>query len=166
MDRKAQMMDAGTALFTSEQGFGSVLGQVKAEMESGGGTIYKAIDTDASSLPHSTGDFDLFLDFSTRWRNLYISCRIEDAGTDADGRHRYAAVFKQGDSSGRVRDYTMLTVCVILVLAMIAAPDAIRITAGILLIILIGYLWLAPSEKGQERVKDIIKALQDKDLQG
>ena len=164
MDKKAQMMDAGTALFSSEEGFGSTLGAVKAAMEAGGGKIYRKMDADASVFPATTGEFDLFLDFSTRWRNRYVSCTLEDAGMTPDGLHRYAAVFKQGDSSSRVRDYTLLTACVAIILVASVAPGVIRIVSGVLLLLLIAYVWISPSEKGQERVKDIISSLQQTSL--
>lgn len=159
MDKKIQMMDAGTALFTISEDFGTALGMVKTAMGAFGGTVYRAIETGTDGFPEGAADADLLLDFSSRWRNRCISCKLEYAGEAEGGKHRYAAVFKQGDSSGRIRDYTLLTLCVIIVLGMITAPGAIRIIAGILLIILIGYWRISPSKDARIRVEEIIKSL-------
>lgn len=159
MDKKIQMMDAGTALFTINEDFGTALGMVKTAMGAFGGRVYRATDSQTVSFPEGAADADLLLDFSSRWRNRCISCKLEYAGTDVNGKHRYAAVFKQGDSSGRIRNYTLLTLCVIIVLGMIAAPGTIRIIAGILLVIFIGYWKISPSKDARIRVEEIIKSL-------
>ena len=76
---KVQMMDAGMTLFESEQNYGNALGQVKAELEVYG-NVLKPCELADAALPESTGDCDLFLDWSTFWRVRYISCHLESAG--------------------------------------------------------------------------------------
>lgn len=101
IDRNLQMMDAGMRLFETEKPFGNVLGGIKHEMESYG-KVYRRSDSTPSMFPDSTGDCDLFLDWSTPLRKRCISCRLEDAGaagTTPEGEeiHRYAVSFKEGD---------------------------------------------------------------------
>ena len=75
------MMDAGMRLFETEKPFGNVLGGIKHEMESYG-KVYRRPDSTPSMFPDSTGECDLFLDWSTPLRKRCISCRLEDAGDD------------------------------------------------------------------------------------
>ncbi len=81
--KKVQMMDAGTALFEMEGGFGTALGQIRAELKEFG-----KVSDDGE---------DIVLDFSTAWRKRFISCHLESAGENGD-RHKYAAVFKEGSA--------------------------------------------------------------------
>lgn len=116
--RNAKMLDAGTAYFVSNKGYGTVLGQVKAEMEEYG-RVYKYTEFSAEQLPVSYRGCELILDFSTLWRNRYILCKLEDSGkigdtTDGEIR-RYSAVFIEGDSSGILRNfcYTIIIISLI-----------------------------------------------------
>lgn len=63
-DGKVQMLDAGMILFETKSDFGDTLGQVKAEMEVYG-NVLKPADLSEAELPESTGECDLFLDWST-----------------------------------------------------------------------------------------------------
>ena len=86
MNIKVQMMDAGMTLFETKEGFGNTLGQVKAEMEEYG-KVLKANELEGVALPESTGDYDLFMNWSTIWRVRYISCHLESAGLEEkDGK--------------------------------------------------------------------------------
>lgn len=181
IDRKAQMMDAGTALFESEKGFGTSLGQVKAEMKTFG-KVYDVTDDPSEianggkfnenmvslhDLPVSTSDCDLFLDFSTIWRKRYISCKFEDAGTtgkytsDGEEIRRYAATFKEGNRSSHLRAGTHIVLILFMIIAMISgtAKGAICITAGILLILFVVFDWMTPSKDSQHAVKHIEAAI-------
>lgn len=178
MDRKAQMMDAGTALFESKEGFGTSLGQVKAEMKRFG-KVYEVSTGDEEAdkfhdsvispaeLPESTDRCDLFLDFSSPWRNRYISCLFEDAGDTgkrtADGEHirRYAATFKEGNTSTPLRAGVHIGLIVIIAVLVVSGlvSGAVSVVAGILLCFLVVYSWLTPSKDSQAIVKGIEAAL-------
>ena len=117
-DRKAQMMDAGTAFFEAKEGYGSILGEIKAEMEVYG-KVLKISEIDNKELPFTTKECDLFLDFSNAFRHRYISCLLMDAGdtgkiTDK-GEHirRYAAVFKEGNTSSGLRNMFIIIIIAI-----------------------------------------------------
>ena len=101
MNIKTQMMDAGMALFTSEKPFGTVLGGIKMEM-SKYGAVRRANEISAEEIPDTTGECDLFVDWSTPLRWRAISCRLEDAGpagTNAEGAELRAI---DGGGRGRV----------------------------------------------------------------
>ena len=96
-DTRVQMMDAGMKLFESENGFGTCIGQVKANLKETG-KVLEARELEGIALPGSTGDFDLFVDRSNLWRKKYVSCRIEYAGEREEGGKtifRYAASFRE-----------------------------------------------------------------------
>ena len=90
-----QMMDAGSVLIETGEGFGSVIGCVKAELAEYGEV--------------KATDFGFSMDFSNSWRRRRISCTVEDAGstgrTDSEDREirRYAVTFKEGNASGWLR---------------------------------------------------------------
>lgn len=103
IDKRAQMMDAGMRLFQTEKPFGTVLGGINTEMAKYG-KVLRANETDPSQLPDTTGDCDLFLDWSSAFKNRYISCKLEDAGmvgTTAEGEpvRRYAVTLKEGNTN-------------------------------------------------------------------
>lgn len=101
-DGKVQMLDAGMVLFETKSDFGDTLGQVKAEMEVYG-KVLKPADLSEAELPESTGECDLFLDWSSIWRVRYISCHLESADGGESDPHRYAATFKEGNRSTMLR---------------------------------------------------------------
>ncbi len=87
MNIKTQMMDAGMTLFTSEKPFGTVLGGIKMEM-SKYGAVRRANEISPEEVPDTTGECDLFVDWSTPLRWRAISCRLEDAGRGNQRRRR------------------------------------------------------------------------------
>lgn len=108
MDSKIQMMDAGSVFFSMEEGFGTAMGQVRAEMKAFG----------------RVGDVDdwMLLDSSDLWMKRYVLCRVEDAGM-SDGRHRYCAVFREGSRSTPLRNLCLLACAAgCLVFAFTATP--------------------------------------------
>lgn len=156
------MMDAGTAFFKAKEGYGSILGQIKAEMEVYG-KVFKATDFDIKDLPFSTKECDLFLDFSTFWRNRYISCRLEDAGEtgestkDKETVRKYAASFKEGNTDTKFRGGVYACLIILFVLSSILG-FAIHFVAGLLCLAAAFYLgcnWIAPSVKSQKTVKNL-----------
>lgn len=117
IDRKVQMMDAGMRFFESEKPLGTVLGGIKNEMGRYG-RLMRRNEIDPEELPATTGDCDLFLDRSSRFKSKYLSCRVEDAGTvgkTADGEeiHRYAASLKEGNRNTNVGLYVHLALIII-----------------------------------------------------
>ena len=168
LDKKAQMMDAGTAFFKAKDGFGSVLGQIKAEMEVHG-KVWKASETNMEDMPFSTKEYDLFLDFSTIWRNRYISCRLEDAGDtgrltqDGEAIRKYAASFKEGNTGTKLRGF----VHAFLIISLLAAFFSffpLNIVIRLLCFcaaLYIGYRWLTPSLISQKTVKALKKNIEN-----
>ena len=99
--KNVQMMDAGCVLFQTEKPYGIVLGGVKREMEKFGKVLRKT-EFNPEDLPETTGDCDLFLDWSAWHRLRCIACKVEDAGIvgktdEGEEIHRYAVSFKEGD---------------------------------------------------------------------
>lgn len=161
-DKKVQMMDAGMQLFESGQNYGLVLGQVKAEMEVYG-PVLKSSEFEGAEFPESTGECDLFMDYSTFWRVRYISCHLEGAGTVSEGEnpvYRYAATFKEGNRSTLFRGISMFLVVAACVVAMLAVPGLFKL-AFIALGLFAGYVWIRPSAKAQAIVSALQKSLQD-----
>ena len=163
MNIKTQMMDAGMTLFTSEKPFGTVLGGIKMEM-SKYGAVRRANEISADT----TGECDLFVDWSTPLRWRAISCRLEDAGpagTNAEGAElrRYAASFKEGNKNRVAK--------VVIVLALVAAlvalgvigvkgvPGIFTVLAGIAAAAAVVILGLRPSVKAQQAIKDLMETV-------
>lgn len=145
-------MDAGMTLFRAVSGFGDTLGQVAAELEVYG-NVLKPCDMADAKLPESTGDCDLFLDWSTPWRIRYISCIVESAGKD-----RYAATFKEGNRSTVLRGAAMF--CLLVSFAATALlGHGICAIAGIIFAGLTAYLWILPSRKAQNTVRKLMDNL-------
>ena len=96
-DTRVQMMDAGMKLFESENGFGTCIGQVKANLKETG-KVLEARELEGIALPSSTGAFARFVARLNLWRKKYLSCRIEYAGEREEGGKtifRYAASFRE-----------------------------------------------------------------------
>lgn len=177
---KIQMMDAGTALFTGKDGFGSAIGTVKAEMEVYGKTLRPG-EFRPEDLPAAVRDCDLLMDSRTGWRRRIIACKVEDAGSTGkrteDGKEirRYAAVFKEGHCGTGLRGAVHGILCAVLLAFMVpgflpgvlseriaalpAAAGAFRILAGILLLLVTLYSWMAPSRNAPHVVNQIQLAL-------
>lgn len=161
-DRKTLMMDAGTAVFTCEKGFGSAIGKVKAAMAHYG-KVLTANHLEAEALPSSCRGCDLLLERSTPWRTRYISCKVSSCGEG------YAAEFKEGSRSGLLRSVTFaalilcLTVLTFLPSSLfpgaLAAAGALRRITCIALALLAAWLWMVPSLSGVKTVKAIAKSL-------
>ena len=154
MNIKVQMMDAGMTLFETKEGFGNTLGQVKAEMEEYG-KVLKANELEGVALPESTGDYDLFMNWSTIWRVRYISCHLESAGLEEkDGKtvYRYAATFKEGNKSTCFRGAVMLMFLIAFAVETIFVPGLLYTLQGLVFTGLTAYIWMLPSRKAQKTV--------------
>ena len=156
------MMDAGTALFESKDGYGSVLGQIKAELKEFG-VLSTPEDFPTEAMPPSTAEYDLFLDYSTCWRNRYISCRIEDAGdtgrtTDiGEPIRRYAISFKEGNRSTGFRILIHVLIMAALLAGVILSGQWYLTLLAVLLGLLTFYQLLVPSKKAQHTVQLLIQ---------
>ncbi len=158
---KVQMMDAGMTMFESEQNFGNVLGQVKAEMEVYGKVLRPSEIGDAE-LPESTGACDLFLDWSTAWRVRYISCHLESAGEivrDGKTLQRYAATFKEGNKSTVLRGCVMLVLLLSFVADVFVVDGALFTIINIVLAAFVAYLWILPSRKAQRVISKLMASM-------
>jgi len=158
MDRKAQMMDAGTALFSSGEEFGPTIGRVMAEMAVYG-KVFKPSEIDPEILPFSTGRCDLFLDWSTPWRYRYISALVEDV--PGEGERRYAVTFKEGNRSTPLRAgvHILLILCF---LSLFFWGNAWLGICGVAAACLTAYRWVAPSRKAVRVVRALIAKLSTK----
>ena len=117
LDKNVHMMDAGMRLFESEKPIGTVIGGIKNEMGQYG-RLSRYNEIDQEGLPPTTGECDLFLDRSTRFKSKYLACKVEDAGMvgkTADGEeiHRYAASLKEGNRNTNVGIYVHLALIII-----------------------------------------------------
>lgn len=164
-DKRAQMMDAGCALFESKDGMGTALGQVKAEMKEYG-EVSETAEVALENLPHSTDKADFVLDFSSFWRNRYVSCLVQDAGDtgrrtpDGEPIRLYAAVFKEGNKGTRFRDFLYVVVLLYLFVDLFCFTyQLISILCGTALILLVTFSWICPSRSAQRTVKEIIANL-------
>lgn len=158
-DGKVQMLDAGMVLFETKSDFGDTLGQVKAEMEVYG-KVLKPADLSEAELPESTGECDLFLDWSTIWRVRYISCHLESADGGESDPHRYAATFKEGNRSTKLRGAVMAVLLAGFVLDIVFLHGVLNTICAVLLAALTtAYVWILPSRKAQKVVKALMKAL-------
>ena len=164
LDRKVQMMDAGTGLFETAKPFGTVLGGLKVELEKYG-KVLRAQEIDPVDLPETTGACDLFLDWSTPLRKRYIACRLEDAGGagktgEGEEIRRYAASFKEGNRNTPLRKICILLIAHIFFIGGIVdgldIPRVITSIAGVALGLLVMYLWLKPSTLAQKQVRRLV----------
>ena len=159
-DTRVQMMDAGMKLFESENGFGTCIGQVKANLKETG-KVLEARELEGIALPGSTGDFDLFVDRSNL-RKKYLSCRIEYAGEREDGGKtifRYAASFREGNRSRGLRAVTMLVLMLLSAAAAVVFNSFISYLAGFAAIVAIACLWIMPSGEAVRTVRRLMSEL-------
>lgn len=162
IDKRTQMMDAGMVLFEDNESFGNAIGRVRVLMERNGKVMGRQ-DIDAETLPESTGEFDLFQDWSSAWRTRYISCHVESAGEkDVNGVKTgiYAASFKEGSRNTRLRGVTMAFILVILLAAIFAVGNFLVTVLCIALMGVTAYLWIRPSEKSIRNVFRITSELE------
>jgi len=158
---RVQMMDAGMTLFSSPENFGTVMGIVREKMERHG-KVLKPAELSAAKLPDSTGECDLFLDWSTWWRVRYISCHIESAGeTDRKEVHRYAATFKEGNRNTRFRGAVMIFFLLCCLAAIFSGQGLLCTLAGLLLAFMVAYIWILPSGKARRVVTALMQELKD-----
>ncbi len=165
LDRKTQMMDAGMVLFETEKPFGTVLGGLKTELAAYG-RVLRGDEIRKDEIPDSTGECDLFLDWSTpiRWR--CVSCRLEDvghAGQTAEGEEirRYAVSFKEGCRNRRSRILVTQTLAAALIIlgfvGIPGIPSVFTVIAGFAAAFVLEYLALRPSVKSQKMVAGLLK---------
>ena len=169
IDKKVQMMDAGMTLFTSEKPFGTVLGGIKTEM-SRYGAVKRPGEISLDSVPDTTGECDLFLDWSTPFRWRAISCKLEDAGpagTNSEGdevRH-YAASFKEGNKNRKGKVVSVLALAVLsIAVGMIGIdgiPGIFTVAAGLLVAAFVLVFGLRPSKNAQKAVKDLMRIISE-----
>ena len=167
IDKKVQMMDAGMTLFTSAKPFGTVLGGIKTEM-SKYGDVKRSNEISADSVPDTTGECDLFLDWSTPFRRRAVSCRLEDAGpagrnVGGEDLRRYAVSFKEGNKNRGFKVACVLAlaaaVIVLGVIGLDGVPGIFTIAASIAVAAGVLIFGLRPSPKAQKavvRLMDII----------
>ena len=165
--KKVQMMDAGMTLFTSAKPFGTVLGGIKTEM-SKYGDVKRSNEISADSVPDTTGECDLFLDWSTPFRRRAVSCRLEDAGpagrnVGGEDLRRYAVSFKEGNKNRGFKVACVLAlaaaVIVLGVIGLDGVPGIFTIAASIAVAAGVLIFGLRPSPKAQKavvRLMDII----------
>lgn len=165
IDRNVQMMDAGMVLFTSEKPFGTVLGGIKTEMAKLG-NVRRSNEFALSELPDTTGECDLFVDWSTALRWRAISCRLEDAGlvghnSDGEEIRRYALCLKEGDKNrkGKVAVVFLFAAMLITlgVTGVSGVPVFLTAPIGIALAALAVFFGLRPSVKAQNAVRNLLE---------
>jgi len=153
LDKKTQMMDAGMILFSNAEPYGTTIGRIKEIMEKYG-RVFKANELDYSLLPSSTGECDLFMNFSTPWRTRYISCKCEVSGD------KYAASFKEGNRSGILRSITFILLAILLLtLGIICHLGIWGVILGIVSAAIALYLWIIPSKKSRIILSEIMNRL-------
>ena len=152
IDDKVQMMDAGMRLFESEKPYGIVLGGIKTEMAKYG-KVLRPNEIDQSELPPTTGECDLFMDRSTKFKSKYMTCKLEDAGTvgktqDGEDIHRYAATLKEGNRNTNVGIYVHLALILIwAMLGWLVSDGSILLTLALLAVGIYGaWRQLRPSK--------------------
>lgn len=167
IDKKVQMMDAGMTLFTSGKPFGTVLGGIKTEM-SKYGDVKRPNEISADSVPDTTGECDLFLDWSTPFRWRAISCRLEDAGPagrneDGEEIRRYAASFKEGNKNRGLKVALVLAfaaaVIALGVVGLGGVPGIFTIIAAVAVAAALLVFGLRPSPKAQKAVRNLMDVI-------
>ena len=169
IDKKVQMMDAGMVLFTSEKPFGTVLGGIKAELTKLG-DVKRSNEISMDELPDTTGECDLFVDWSSPLRWRAISCLLEDAGlvghnSDGEEIRRYAVSFKEGNKNRKGKVLAVLAAVVALILWGIAGVDGIpgifTVSLGAALAAGLLILCLRPSVKAQNVIRNLIETVKE-----
>ncbi|MCI2108553.1 MAG: hypothetical protein LKK12_00915 [Bacteroidales bacterium] len=161
--KNVQMMDAGCVLFQTEKPYGIVLGGVKREMEKYGKVLRKT-EFNPEDLPETTGDCDLFLDWSAWHRLRCIACKVEEAGIvgktdEGEEIHRYAATFKEGNANAPIRKIFAWGLAILLLLVSIFIKFPIPRSLAIIIAIVLGIgtaiLLLRPSQKAQSAIRSL-----------
>ena len=161
--KNVQMMDAGCVLFQTEKPYGIVLGGVKREMEKFGKVLRKT-EFNPEDLPETTGDCDLFLDWSAWHRLRCIACKVEDAGIvgktdEGEEIHRYAATFKEGNANAPIRKKFAWGHAILLILVSIFIKFPMPRPLAIIIAIVLGIgtviLLLRPSQIAQRAIRTL-----------
>ncbi len=169
IDNNVQMMDAGMVLFTSEKPFGTVLGGIKAELTKLG-DVKRANEISMDELPETTGECDLFVDWSSPLRWRAISCRLEDAGlvghnSDGEEIRRYAVSFKEGNKNRKGKVLAVFVAVVTLIIwgnvGVDGVPGIFTVTLGIAFAVGLLILCLRPSVKAQNVIRNLIGTVRD-----
>jgi hypothetical protein len=169
LHKHVQMMDAGCVLFQTEKPYGIVLGGVKREMERYG-RVLRRTEFSPDDVPETTGDCDLFLDWSAWHRVRCIACKLEDAGTvgrteEGEEIHRYAASFKEGNANTPVRKVIAWGAAILLLLVSIfikfPIPRALAIIIAIAIGIFLVIEMLRPSRKAQNAIRSFCETLKE-----
>ena len=169
IDKKVQMMDAGMVLFTSEKPFGTVLGGIKAELTKLG-DVKRSNEISIDELPDTTGECDLFVDWSSPLRWRAISCRLEDAGlvgTNADGNEirRYALCLKEGNKNRKCKVAAVLLTAVIFIIGGMCGIDSVprifTVPAGVMLAACVVIFGLRPSVKAQSAIRNLAETVRE-----
>jgi hypothetical protein len=146
LDKDVKMMDSGLSLISSEKDFTTVSNQIMTILGSDGGKVSK------------TGPSDMVLDYSTPWRNKFISCHLEEDGKDAQGKTRYAASFMEGNASNWLRRLTQLTtLTVVLVITAILSHGFLEVILFILFILTYLFVSVLPSYRSQKRMERTVR---------
>lgn len=112
IDTDLLMLHAGTAIFSSDNSFGIVLGNLKAEL-SKYGTVYQISDNGdqfntsirENALPKTIGKADFFIDCSSILRKSYLSCKIENSTPG-----HYALTVKEGNSANKTTLWIIIAI--------------------------------------------------------
>lgn len=167
IDKKVQMMDAGMTLFTSAKPFGTVLGGIKTEM-SGYGRVRRSNEISVEDIPDTTGECDLFMDWSTPWRWRAVSCKLEDAGAagvnqDGEAVRRYAASFKEGNKNRGAKVAIVVALALLSVIlgfvGIDGVPGIFTIIAGFVVSAFVLIIGLRPSRKAQLAVRNLMSVI-------
>lgn len=168
-DKKTQMMDAGMALFVSPKSLGTVIGGVMVELRKSG-KVLRRNDIDPSSLPESTGDCELFLDWSTPMRWRYVSATVEDAGeagTNAEGEplRRYAVSFKEGNRNKAVKKAIVYALAAAILALGITGIKGVPGFITVILALVIDFIMvmeaLKPSVEAQKRITSLLSIMKE-----
>jgi hypothetical protein len=169
LHKNVQMMDAGCVMFQTEKPYGIVLGGIKREMERYG-KVLRRTEFSPDDVPETTGDCDLFLDWSSWHRVRCIACKLEDAGTvgrtdEGEEIHRYAASFKEGNANTPVRRAIAWGLSILLLLVSIFIkfpfPRFLAIIIAIALGLCFVILLLRPSPKAQKAIRSFCETLKE-----
>lgn len=167
IDKKVQMMDAGMVLFTSEKPFGTILGGIKVELTKLG-DVKRSNEILPEDLPDTTGECDLFVDWSSPLRWRAISCRLEDAGlvghnSDGEEIRRYALCLKEGDKNRKGKVALVLLLAVIFIVLGISGIDGIpgvfTVALGLVASVAVVIFALRPSVKAQIAVRNLLESV-------
>ncbi len=112
------IQDAGTAIFQTHKGMGTVLGQVKTELANYG-KVYKADEVTELQSYNNLRDFEFIVDVSNLFWKQYIVCFVEDSGDsgkktiDGESIRKYAVSFKEWNKSSNFRIFCFIFIALL-----------------------------------------------------